>query len=92
MLGLKGELSFRQRNSVFQAKGQGKHRHRQGRAGQAGCQLHLRRTRGSSQAASVSLSVQLIDSRSGQDTSHQTMRTQGKIRTLPDIQLGYVLA
>ena len=28
MLGLKGELSFRQRKSMFQAKGQGKHRHR----------------------------------------------------------------
>ena len=41
--------------------------------------------------ASVSLSVQLIDSRSGQDTSRQTMRTQGKIHTPPDIQLGYVL-
>ena len=43
-------------------------------------------------AASVSLSVQLIDIRSGQDTLHQTMRTQGKVHTLPDIQLGYVLA
>lgn len=31
MLGLKGELSFRQRKSVFQAKGQDKHRHRHGR-------------------------------------------------------------
>ena len=33
MLGLKGELSFRQKKSMFQAKGQGKHRHRQGRWG-----------------------------------------------------------
>lgn len=84
-------MSFRQRNSVFKQKGRANIGiDREGRAGRMSAPPQ--EDPGVHPAASVSLSVQLIDSRSGQDTSHQAMRTQGKISTLPDIQLGYVLA